>query len=950
MGAVGITLVAFACWGVIGYALTSSLLPRRQALSNLLLAPVIGMGTLELLAHIGLRCGSPIGPIAHELVLGALLFAITVLVIRRPPFPIRRVLPFGLIILTAIPLSGWPLFRWGYDWVANANGDMANYCVGATGFREHGFRTLQVDEYFNGKDLTYEMWLLYGDEFGTRHGSEMSLAITSALVSRPAPFIFMPIILAMHLVLISSVGFLLHRLAGGRVTALITCALMAVSPLSTFGVVQQLIGQVGGLAILVAGAGFFLRPARRLPTYAWVKRGILGGIIAATLMLHYTESAPFLVAGFGLHVAVGFARGSRDLKQLAIAVLSAALVVPLLGDFLVANISFLVSQAVHDKAHPILVKVFPQYLNADGFARLWGLASLFEPVVKSGLPPWPVHRLVAAGVLGVMLSLTAGIALAWRRQPVGVMLLVIGGVAVVLLRGMNAFGLFKLAMYAQPFILGSIVLGWARMNPGYWKWAGLVCLLALVPPQLSTQRTYVSSSETGPTAGGETPGATEERLFTQYRRAFQTPGAKRFVVPVNDMVSRKLVACYGHGVTLCVPSFDPKILTHPCEPAGSFRMQWRDLLNFPPRLPKDGTVWLTPPKGSGSIDLFDPNAPGAAAELISDMPSWLDRPEPGDYLLEPPERFALFNRFHRASNTQARASQLVPLSQVSNYLIWRQTSKSKMFHAFLGVTSGLCALQTDLTFPRETMAASGQYLTFQVLNPSPRARLMISGTATFIPGTQDLPPAAIVGDRRVMLPLAGQGAARVVSEPISVQTVGTSQFLLLDLAPSAAINPAANSSAPDARQISLYLRDVSLLSEEEYAALVPPECLRAFPADLAQKHVEFSGCGEEGSVGKHSWFRLSQPQTSAPLVVRGRLASEDSGTPIQNELQLKWNGVQIWRQAIGSREFEVRVPPPPGGKAGKLELEFSEAYSRPPSVTRLVSAQLTFVGFEPIGP
>src|SRR5580704_11044500 len=122
MIAVGITFALFMCWSVVGYALTGSLLSRRDAFSNLLLAPVVGMCTLELAAHIGLRCESPVGPISRGIVLTSLLIAIAVLAVRRPPFPFRRILPFGLVILAAFLLSGWPLLKWGSDWIANANG------------------------------------------------------------------------------------------------------------------------------------------------------------------------------------------------------------------------------------------------------------------------------------------------------------------------------------------------------------------------------------------------------------------------------------------------------------------------------------------------------------------------------------------------------------------------------------------------------------------------------------------------------------------------------------------------------------------------------------------------------------------------------------------------------------------------------------------------------------
>ncbi|HEV3383348.1 MAG TPA: hypothetical protein VG097_00965, partial [Gemmata sp.] len=67
MVSLAITWAVFAIWGIVGYALTSSLLSRKQAISNLLLAPAVGMGALELAAHIGLRIGSPVGPIARPL-------------------------------------------------------------------------------------------------------------------------------------------------------------------------------------------------------------------------------------------------------------------------------------------------------------------------------------------------------------------------------------------------------------------------------------------------------------------------------------------------------------------------------------------------------------------------------------------------------------------------------------------------------------------------------------------------------------------------------------------------------------------------------------------------------------------------------------------------------------------------------------------------------------------
>ncbi|HEV3383349.1 MAG TPA: hypothetical protein VG097_00970 [Gemmata sp.] len=946
MVSLAITLAIFLVWGIVGYALTSCLLSRRQAISNLLLAPAVGMGTLELAAHIGLRFGSPVGPLARPIVLGALLLAAIVLLVRRPAFPVRRVLPFGLIFLAAIPLSGWPLLKWGGDWICHANEDMANYCLAATGYRDHGFRTLMLDPYFVGEDLSYEMWSLFTDRCGTRHGCEMSLAMTSEIASLPVPLIFMHVILAMHLTLISAVGFMLHRLGKGQLAATLACAFMAISPLSTFGVIQQLIAQVGGLALLIVNVALFCRPARRLSAYGFLKRGILGGIVSAALVLHYTESVSFLVAAFGLHTAVGFARRRRDFKQILITLLSAVVVALLLGNYLVANIAFLSYQTRTTVNRPALDReFFPQYLSYEGLARLWGLETIHEPAAVGPQPQLPVHRVVLAGGLCLLLCLGAGISLAWRRRPVGTMLLVMAGVGAFFVRTHTAFGLFKLAMYAQPFIVGSIVLGWARMNPGRWKWAGLICLIALVPLQFSTQRKYVSFSATGEYS--EFPsGATKEQLLTQFWNGFHTTGGKRFVVPMNDGFSWRVLAGFGRGLSLCFPAKEPSLLAHPLEiNNGPLRPTWTDLLSIGTRGINEGVQKYSAGKGTASIALLDPAKPEAVSKFEWDTPTWLDRPQPGDYLLEPPERYSLFNRHHRSS--ESRESRAVQLGDVKNFIIWRPSSLSKAFNPIQGNFSGLYQLQADPLFPQDTMASSGQYLTFQVLNPDRKVRVLVAGTTTYVPGDHELLAAAAVGDRRVSLPLIGQGSARVVSEPISLQSVGASNYLLLDLARP--VPPATNGDptvAQDHRQISLYLRDVSLLSEEDYAALVPPQSIKAFPADLARKNLEFSGCIEDGTVGKHSWFRLGQPRNPASLVVRGRLFKKEPNGKEANQLFVKWKGVEVGRKTIEAGEFEFRIEIPGGVGPGKLELEFSES----PLVPQLnchVCAQLTFVGFEP---
>ena len=517
-------------------------------------------------------------------------------------------------------------------------------------------------------------------------------------------------------------------------------------------------------------------------------------------------------------------------------------------------------------------------------------------------------------------------------------------VAVRLLSVTAAFALFKLAMYAQPFILGTLVLGWRRMCAGYWKWAGLAGLIALVPLQFGTQKRYIVLSATGPGAGGATPGASQERMFRQLSDALRTPGAERFVVPLLEPVTMKMVAACSHGRTLWIPIASPWLLVHPKQLEGPMHTRWEEILEIQP----DRTLYMrpyAPPYETAKLNLHDPVDPAAVDEVVLNTPAWVEHPQQGDFLLDPPERYMLFNRVRR--NDGSRGCLLTPLADVHNHLIWKMTTRSRPYDPGLSYYTGLFPLQPDPAFPRATFAPCGRHLMFQVLNPSARVRMLASVTATYLPGEQTFPDVAAVGERRAAFPFVGQGAGRVVSEPFSLQRLGNDSYAVLELGLPLTLNQFEG----DQRQISVFVRNVSLLSEEEYAARKPPECVRAFPAGLADPLLEFSGCGEDGSVGKRSWFRLSRPDVdvgagvvaSLPVTVKGRLTHYTPQVE-PNVLIVKWDGVEIARQTIVSDAFEVRAAPPGGLSAGKLELEFSESRTAS-STSRGVSAQLTFVGF-----
>src|SRR5439155_3422792 len=119
---------------------------------------------------------------------------------------------------------------------------------------------------------------------------------------------------------------------------------------------------------------------------------------------------------------------------------------------------------------------------------------------------------------------------------------------------------------------------------------------------------------------------------------------------------------------------------------------------------------------------------------------------------------------------------------------------------------------------------------------------------------------------RQRLPMVGRGSARVFSPPMTPQIIEGRAFLGLDMGVDGEPFPERRSGlmalygtdvALDRRRPVGFLRDISLVSQEEYGRLAPPSKLESFPADLENPDLEYSGIYEDGRVSEASYFQLA---------------------------------------------------------------------------------------------
>jgi len=251
--------------------------------------------------------------------------------------------------------------------------------------------------------------------------------------------------------------------------------------------------------------------------------------------------------------------------------------------------------------------------------------------------------------------------------------------------------------------------------------------------------------------------------------------------------------------------------------------------------------------------------------------------------------------------------------------------------------------------------AVGRYLLFAVVNPSPAIRLVIDFTATLdADGSSSIPPISVIGTRRTAFAVAGRGAARLVSPPLTPRLVDGVPMIEIDMGTDG--KPFREHRTGllalfgaqyhlDPRRLVGFVRDISVISEDAYRRARPPSAIASFPAGLRDRDLEYSGFYEDGWVSNHAVARLTAPRGGRhAVVVRGSLPELAGVT--ESVVHVKLDGVDVVAQPILPGPFEVRANVRADGRPHQVVLTFEGTFRLPNGDDRLTAAQLSFVGYE----
>jgi hypothetical protein len=264
-----------------------------------------------------------------------------------------------------------------------------------------------------------------------------------------------------------------------------------------------------------------------------------------------------------------------------------------------------------------------------------------------------------------------------------------------------------------------------------------------------------------------------------------------------------------------------------------------------------------------------------------------------------------------------------------------------------------------------------------VVGSTPKPRVVMELTATVMKQFDaQLPTPSIYGAAKTNLPIIGRGSARVISEPIEPKLIQGHQYINLDMGRAGKVLPPnkkglmnvyGESILDDWRQLVIFGRDISLISEEEYQAITPPSQLEYFPTDLANPNLEFSGIYEDGWISEHSFFILKPKADKNFLLIKGSIplfeTSSFSGklkkiknrltggvkrvenTEFHSELYISINGKRIFTRQLTPGTFEIKVPVNLSVNRQRIALFFSNSIHLPGSDARIVGGKIDFIGF-----
>jgi hypothetical protein len=248
----------------------------------------------------------------------------------------------------------------------------------------------------------------------------------------------------------------------------------------------------------------------------------------------------------------------------------------------------------------------------------------------------------------------------------------------------------------------------------------------------------------------------------------------------------------------------------------------------------------------------------------------------------------------------------------------------------------------------------GRHLLFEVLNPTADSRMLVDFTAGGLAArTGGLPPVQMIGEGRSGFGFVGRGAGRMLSGAIAPRMIDGHAYVAIDMGMTplqfagerTGILGLYNSRLGlDPRSLVGFVRNISLLTQEQIAAFAAPPSVDSFPRDLFARGLLFTGLYEDGWMAEVAKLRLRVPGENRDLRIKGSVPA--LGLAAATFVDVRVNGEPILTRRLAPGNFELHAPVPSPGTYW-IEIRADQVARLPAPDGRVVSLLLHSIGFGP---
>jgi hypothetical protein len=144
-----------------------------------------------------------------------------------------------------------------------------------------------------------------------------------------------------------------------------------------------------------------------------------------------------------------------------------------------------------------------------------------------------------------------------------------------------------------------------------------------------------------------------------------------------------------------------------------------------------------------------------------------------------------------------------------------------------------------------------------------------------------------------------------------------------------------------------FVRDITVISDEEYAAFAAPSTLQRFPDDLDDPNLEYSGIYEDGWASEAAFAILQAPATASRLRLQGLIPQIGEEVHTTN-LTLLVDGIEVANRNLTPGEFTLQCQQSAQSGKHRIEVRASTTQRLPGPNNRPIAFQLRYLGFDPI--